>query len=97
MLQEGSSESITLATLVTACGIAVADAGLEMFGLVVGAGSESTFVSYMPELNQVTGLLSINSPDISMDEDIKNVINKAKSIYPTIYDFFTEKSDAIQK
>ena len=87
------SESITLAALITACGIAVADAGLEMFGIVIGAGSEFTFVSYMPELNQITGLLSINTPDIPMDEDIKNVIRKAKSIYPTVYDFFTDKNE----
>merc|ERR1712050_41690 len=66
VLEEGSSESVTLAATVTACGLAAADAGLEMFGLVVGAGSESTFVSYMPELNQITGLVSINIPETDM-------------------------------
>ena len=29
-----------------------------MFGLVVAAASEKTFVSIMPELNQVTGLVT---------------------------------------
>jgi hypothetical protein len=73
--------------------MAVADAGLEMFGLVVGAADESTFVSFMPELNQVTGMLALKIPEVGIDEGIKKVITKAKSLYPTLYDYFTSKSN----
>ena len=40
VLQEGASETTTVAAVVSACGLAAADAGLEMFGLVVGAATK---------------------------------------------------------
>lgn len=81
ILEEGESEYITLASVITACGISVGDAGLEMFGLLVGAGNEKTFVGLMPELNQVTGL-------ITEDENVKPVIDEAKAIYPHVHQHF---------
>ena len=48
-----------MAAMVTCAGCALAAAGLDMFGLVCAAGDEETFVSLMPELNQVTGLRTV--------------------------------------
>ena len=55
---------MTLAAILTGAGIAIADAGLEMFGLVVAAGSADAFVSLMPELNQVTGLVTCGEESV---------------------------------
>ena len=81
ILEEGDSEYVTLATVLTACGIAVGDAGLEMFGLVVAAANQKTFVALMPELNQVTGL-------ITEEENVKPIIDEAKAIYPHVHQHF---------
>ena len=56
-----------------------------MFGLVCGAGNEETFVSIMPELNQVTGLMATS------DKTISTVIQEARSIYPHIYQHFVHE------
>ena len=58
---------------------------LDMFGLVCGAGNEETFVSIMPELNQVTGLMATS------DKTISTVIQEARSIYPHIYQHFVHE------
>jgi len=81
ILEEGDSEYVTLATILTACGVAIGDAGLEMFGLVVAAANEKTFVALMPELNQVTGL-------ITEEENVKPIILEAKAIYPHVHQHF---------
>ena len=47
----------------------------------------------MPELNQVTGMLSV-AYDGQIDEDIKKAIQKAKSLYPIVSDFFNDKAEA---
>ena len=79
----------------TACGIAAADAGLEMYGLVLGAATPTTFVALLPELNQVTGFLSVASEHMTIDEDFNTALKKAKSLYPAIYDFFSEKAQTV--
>lgn len=47
----------------------------------------------MPELNQVTGMLSV-AYDGQIDEDIKKAIQKAKSLYPIVSEFFNDKAEA---
>ena len=59
-----------MAGIINCCGAAIADAGLEMFGLVVAAGDKNTFAAVMPELNQVTGLLADTEGVTSKQLDI---------------------------
>ena len=81
VLEESEFEYVTLAGIINCCGAAIGDAGLEMYGLVVAAGDETTFAAVMPELNQVTGLIADN-------DQFQDCLDQAKSIYPRVHNHF---------
>lgn len=121
---EGIAETTTMAAIVTACGLAAADAGLDMYGVVVGGKGErtranlkdinwmiiselripfyfpaalikiflaatiGTFASIMPELNQVTGILSVAE---NIEDEMKAVNKRAQALYPAIMQHLKQK------
>ncbi|CBY09662.1 unnamed protein product [Oikopleura dioica] len=85
---EGLAETTTMAAIVTACGLAAADAGLDMYGVVIGAATMGTFASIMPELNQVTGILSVAE---NIEDEMKAVNKRAQALYPAIMQHLKEK------
>ena len=80
---EDSNEAMSAA--VTAAGLALASAGIQMFDLVLGGCSEQTVVAFQPRLHQIAGVFSKykGTPEQVMQE-IESITNNCTQILPLV-------------